>query len=799
MLEFYKEKGLTSMVEVVKMDYVINKAMERLEKNNVRYWFIVDVVGRRIEMAIYHLIRQLMSLLLLPCILSLSFAATGNSTFQIKAVNLGGWLVTEGWIKPSLFDGIPNNDLMDGTQLQFKSVKFGMYLSAESGGGTIIVANRTSASGWETFKLWRINKTTFQFRVFNGQFVGLDVRGNRINVVAVSNISGRSETFEIVRKSDDLNRVRIRAPNGFFLQAKTEDLVTADWKGDEEWRDDDPSVFETTNVGVMQGEFQITNGYGPQKAPQVMREHWNTFIVEQDFKFISENGLNAVRIPVGWWIACGPNPPRPYVGGSLKALDNAFLWAQKYNVKVIIDLHAAPGSQNGNEHSSSRDGSQEWGKTDKNIYETVAVIDFLTARYANNPSLYAVELINEPLSPGVSLESLLKYYKAGYKAVRKHTSRAYVVLSNRLGPADPKELFPLANGLRGSVIDVHYYNLYSNTFANMNVQQNIDFIYTNRSAQLNYITTSNGPLTFVGFGLGSLVALKEGRGGNSSGDFNPTSEDASQEAIFGSGVLLGYISAINVSLFSTMLTTPVNVFAGYYWDRMMKTQLASQKEDKCNLRVNKDSMTADWEGVEEWSGDDPSVFEITIVGVMRGEFQITNGYGPDNAPQVMTDCIHESYRSSLPLHGVGVEEDRSGLENSGSSRPTYNILTIEDVAPIEKARARFLQIIVDHFINEHVIEVTDCESEYGAQSGQDKINKRRPREVQYEGDPRFVLPLMYVANLYATLVNDVNMRLVSLDGTREKNIGVALEAAGGLYRRLAKKFPRKGIGIFMLF
>lgn len=30
----------------------------------------------------------------------------------IKAVNLGGWLVTEKWIKPSLFDGIPNKDLL---------------------------------------------------------------------------------------------------------------------------------------------------------------------------------------------------------------------------------------------------------------------------------------------------------------------------------------------------------------------------------------------------------------------------------------------------------------------------------------------------------------------------------------------------------------------------------------------------------------------------------------------------------------------------------------------------------------
>lgn len=31
----------------------------------------------------------------------------------IKAVNLGGWLVVEGWMKPSLFDEIPvNKDLL---------------------------------------------------------------------------------------------------------------------------------------------------------------------------------------------------------------------------------------------------------------------------------------------------------------------------------------------------------------------------------------------------------------------------------------------------------------------------------------------------------------------------------------------------------------------------------------------------------------------------------------------------------------------------------------------------------------
>ncbi|XP_021775278.1 uncharacterized protein LOC110739130 [Chenopodium quinoa] len=75
-----------------------------------------------------------------------------NPGFKVKAVNLGGWLVTEGWIKPSLFDGIPNKELLDGTQIQLKSVTIGNYVCAENGGGSILVANRTSASGWETFK-----------------------------------------------------------------------------------------------------------------------------------------------------------------------------------------------------------------------------------------------------------------------------------------------------------------------------------------------------------------------------------------------------------------------------------------------------------------------------------------------------------------------------------------------------------------------------------------------------------------------------------------------------------------------
>lgn len=107
---------------------------------------------------------------------------------------------------------------------------------------------------------------------------------------------------------------------------------------------------------------------------------------------------------------------------------------------------------------------------------------------------------------------------------------------------------------------------------------------------------------------------------------------------------------------------------------------------------------------------------------------------------------------------------------------------------------------MDYFIDPHVIEMSDYDTDYMVQqSSQENLSKRKSKEIRYEGDARYALPLMYVANMYETLVNEANMRLSSMSGIREKTIGVALEASGGLYRKLAKKFPRKGLISFIPF
>lgn len=55
---------------------------------------------------------------------------------------------------------------------------------------------------------------------------------------------------------------------------KSDTEITADGNGSS-WDDNDPSVFNMTIGSSLQGEYQLTNGYGPDKAPQVMKVRVN--------------------------------------------------------------------------------------------------------------------------------------------------------------------------------------------------------------------------------------------------------------------------------------------------------------------------------------------------------------------------------------------------------------------------------------------------------------------------------------------------------------------------------------------
>ncbi|KAI3942663.1 hypothetical protein MKW92_036026 [Papaver armeniacum] len=427
-------------------------------------------------------------------------AVDGVKGGKVRGVNLGNWLVIEGWMnKPSLFDGIANGDMLDGRKVQFKSLSLNKYVSAKDGGGAGVFVDQDKADDRETFRLWRVSQSEYQFRALTGQF--LSCTGHGASITATSKSPSKNETFTIERSTDD--RVRIKHSSGTYLQASSRNELKADYVGNPEWDGGNAAIFKMTFVGDnMLGEYQLSNGHGPKNATKVLTEHRNSYVTREDFQFLSQHGINTVRIPVGWWITKDPNPPAPYVGGSLAALDNAFKWAQDFGIKCIVDLHAAPGSQNGKDHSSSRDDFIEWTKSD-NIQQSLDAIKFLASKYGSHPSLLGIDLLSEPHSPEVPFDTLQKYYNDGYDIVRKHSATAYVVLcqliSNDGADPDPTVLYNAntGNGKSNVVVDLHYYHN-NPSFANMSLQENINYLYDTRKTQMDSLNAADGPLVFIG-------------------------------------------------------------------------------------------------------------------------------------------------------------------------------------------------------------------------------------------------------------------------------------------------------------
>ncbi|KAL2487482.1 putative glucan 1 [Forsythia ovata] len=201
-------------------------------------------------------------------IFAVGFSVEGlHENSRVRGVNLGGWLVIEGWIKPSLFYDIVNGDMLDGTEVQFKSVTLQKYVSAENGGGMEVTVDRDIPSSWETFRLWRVSESIFQFRTSQGQF--LTCNGDGGNVTAAAESASITETFYIERNLN--NRVHIKLKSGTYLQASKANQLTADYLGTPGW-DDNAATFEMIIVSnILHGDYQLANGHEHDKAKEVLK------------------------------------------------------------------------------------------------------------------------------------------------------------------------------------------------------------------------------------------------------------------------------------------------------------------------------------------------------------------------------------------------------------------------------------------------------------------------------------------------------------------------------------------------
>lgn len=151
-----------------------------------------------------------------------------------------------------------------------------------------------------------------------------------------------------------------------------------------------PEMFEGTGA---EDEVWLNRKMNPAELKEKMKEHRDTFITEQDFEFIKEQGIWLLRIPVPYFIF-GDRPP---FNGCVEYLDKAFDWAEKYGLQILIDLHTVPGSQNGYDNGGLT-GVCKWCKNPEEVEFALTVLERLAKRYGQRQGLYGIEVLNEPIS-----------------------------------------------------------------------------------------------------------------------------------------------------------------------------------------------------------------------------------------------------------------------------------------------------------------------------------------------------------------------------------------------------------------
>ncbi|GAA6009550.1 hypothetical protein JCM11491_003600 [Sporobolomyces phaffii] len=195
-----------------------------------------------------------------------------------------------------------------------------------------------------------------------------------------------------------------------------------------------PAIFEpflnSTTPCPAVDEYTLSQNLlssgGPSHLFDVLDHHYATFITEQDFAEIAGAGLNWVRIPFPYWsISKWTNEPfleRTSWKYFLKALE----WSKKYGLRVNLDLHSVPGSQNGWNHSGKW-GPINWLHSTMGYANAQRSLDYIEtlAEFVSRPDVAPVvkmlSLLNEPMMNVIGTEPLRSFYAKAYRTIRAQT------------------------------------------------------------------------------------------------------------------------------------------------------------------------------------------------------------------------------------------------------------------------------------------------------------------------------------------------------------------------------------------
>jgi len=241
-----------------------------------------------------------------------------------------------------------------------------------------------------------------------------------------------------------------------------------------------PSLFSGYSASDrVIDEYTLTSKLG-SNAAMVLEKHYSSFVSEQTFVDIQAAGFDHVRIPYSYW-AVTTYPGDPYVSMiSWRYLLRGIEWARKYGLRVNLDLHGLPGSQNGWNHSG-RQGVIGWlNGTDGqlnadrslSIHQQLSTF-FAQPRYTNIITMYG--LANEPRMVDLNTVSVLNWTSYAINTVRASGMSPSTVIVFGDGFMGLPNWKGKLQGFPNILLDVHQYVIFNTAQLGLGHSAKLDF------------------------------------------------------------------------------------------------------------------------------------------------------------------------------------------------------------------------------------------------------------------------------------------------------------------------------------
>lgn len=252
---------------------------------------------------------------------------------------------------------------------------------------------------------------------------------------------------------------------------KVKGVNLGNWLVLEKWMS--PALFQGTSA---EDEYYLPRQLSKEVYEARIKIHRAEYISERDFVAIGAMGMDAVRIPVPYFVF---GDREPFIG-CIEELDKAFCWAEKYGLKILIDLHTAPLGQNGFDNGGIC-GVCKWSKHPEEVEFVHTVLERLARRYGQREGLWGIEILNEPVTENIwdsmkvterytavdpemaegsgpiTMEFLRQFYLEAYNRIRQYLpENKYIVIHDGFELKAWKD-FMQEDKYKNVVLDTHQY------------------------------------------------------------------------------------------------------------------------------------------------------------------------------------------------------------------------------------------------------------------------------------------------------------------------------------------------------